>query len=78
MIGLSPLTFVATRAHGLAPATTVRLLRLANRLLPEPAGAKPRAGRQVRRRGSVADRLTFLGKQVAPPTNEGFPSVGDP
>lgn len=78
VVGLSPLTFLASRVHGVAPATTVRLLRLANRLLPEPGDGHPRAGRNVRRRGSLADRLTTLGKRVSRRTNEGFPSVGDP
>lgn len=78
VVGLSPLTFLASRVHGVAPATTVRLLRLANHFLPQPGTDSPRAGRNVRRPGSVADRLTALGKRVARRTNEGYGSVGDP
>jgi NAD(P)-dependent dehydrogenase (short-subunit alcohol dehydrogenase family) len=40
-VELTPLTFVGRRVHGLAPATTVRAMGLASRLLPGPRGTAP-------------------------------------
>ncbi|MCK0112932.1 SDR family NAD(P)-dependent oxidoreductase [Ornithinimicrobium sp. F0845] len=73
-VELTPLTRVAGRVHGLAPATTVRLLGVVNRLLPSPSGdaddEQDRAGRQARRElgrpAAVAVRtLTGLGSRAA-------------
>ncbi|MER6363522.1 SDR family NAD(P)-dependent oxidoreductase [Kitasatospora sp. NPDC001527] len=72
---LTPLAKAAARAHGLAPATTGRLLELTARLLP-PAGSAPehrvsgvRAAARHRRGGPV-DRLTVLGRRAARSHNE--------
>jgi NAD(P)-dependent dehydrogenase (short-subunit alcohol dehydrogenase family) len=40
-VELTPLTIVGRRVHGLAPATTVRAMGLASRLLPGPRGTAP-------------------------------------
>jgi short-subunit dehydrogenase len=49
---LSPLAKVGARVHGIAPATTVRLMGLASRLLPAP----PAGGPSETVPGHVADR----------------------
>lgn len=79
IIGLSVLTQVAMRAHGLAPATMVRVLGLAGRLLPTGT-QRPKAGIDVRseRDAPIVDRLTVVGDRVAERTNEDQPAATDP
>lgn len=75
---LSPLTWLARRAMGIAPATTVRALGLAGRLLPGGTGA-PRAGLDARRAApGWVDRLTRRGDAMAGRTNETERAAGDP
>ncbi len=73
-IVLTPAAKAAVWAHGLAPATTVRALTLANRLLPEPGPTPqhdvPGTG-AARSLGSRAvGLLTVLGDRAARRTNE--------
>lgn len=79
VVTLSLLAKVATRVHGVAPATTVRLLGIQNRLLPKaPTVGEPSTtmtGRQARRTLSrparaTVDVLTTLGRRAARRTNE--------
>lgn len=76
--GLSPLSWAARRAMGVAPTTTVRALGLMGRLLP--TGTRPpQAGSDARRgTGRLVSVLTSLGDAKARRTNETFRSVGDP
>ena len=80
-VELTPLTVVARRVHGLAPATTVRLLGVVSRVLPGPSrravdpGSRdtPQTeGRAARNRlGSrVVDALSVLGDRAARRNNE--------
>ena len=80
-VELTPLTVVARRVHGLAPATTVRLLGVVSRVLPGPSRravdpgsrATPQTeGRAARNRlGSrVVDALSVLGDRAARRNNE--------
>lgn len=82
VLALSPLTKVALRVKGLAPATTVRGLGLMSRLLPA-AGSTGTDGETVpgtqarsdlRRRyprvAEAVDRMTVLGDRAALRTNE--------
>lgn len=81
VLGLSPLTHVAMRVHGVAPASTTRLLGLVGRLLPSnEATAPPLAGRDVRRRhpNRVVRMLTMAGDAMARRTNERHRAVTDP
>lgn len=81
VIGLSPLTHVAMRVHGVAPATTTRALGLVGRLLPgSEATAPPLAGRDVRRRhrSRVVAVLTAAGERMARRTNEAHRASTDP
>ena len=79
-VGASPLVAVARRVHGVAPATTVRGIGLASRLL---GGESPRRdwlradaphveGRDAARlhRTPVVDALTVLGRRAARDHNE--------
>ena len=75
MVVLTPLAWFGMRVHGLAPATTTRVLGLLGRALP----AAPRRGgkglvegREASRRlrSSVVDRLTTLGRRAAEENNE--------
>ena len=71
---LTPAAKIAVRAHGLAPATTVRALTLADRLLPKPGLAPdhnvPGTG-AARSLGSRAISLmTTLGDRAARRNNE--------
>lgn len=76
--GLSPLSWLAQRAMGLAPATTVRALGLAGRLLPQ-GSQPPLAGLDARRDAPrVVGLLTKLGDAKARRTNETHRAVGDP
>ncbi|WP_114908202.1 SDR family NAD(P)-dependent oxidoreductase [Ornithinimicrobium murale] len=83
LVTLTPLAKIGSRVHGIAPATTVRALGLASRLLPtmstpsrstvSPHAAVP--GRQARAglsRGARAavDTLTLLGSRAARRTNQ--------
>ena len=70
MVVLTPLTWLAFRVRGLAPATTTRLMGVMSRLLPsapEDAGARTIEGAQARRTlgSSLVDRLTTLGDRAA-------------
>ena len=62
------------RAHGLAPATTVRALTLANRLLPETGPAPDHnvsgTGAAHRLRSRTMGLLTALGDRAARRNNE--------
>lgn len=69
-VGLTPLTHVGMRVHGLAPSTTVRALGLVNRVLPsaptEPAPATI-SGRAaaVALNSRIVAGLTALGSRAA-------------
>jgi NAD(P)-dependent dehydrogenase (short-subunit alcohol dehydrogenase family) len=80
-VELTPLTIIGRRVHGLAPATTVRVMGLMGRLLPGPSGRAPDPmagtapgvdGSTARARLSsrVVDGLTVLGDRAARRTNE--------
>lgn len=77
MVVLTPLAWIAIRIHGMAPATTTRLLGLVNRLLPD-ASAHPvpavdgRQARHMLRRvpRAVVDAVTRLGERSARRFNE--------
>ena len=80
-VELTPLTVIGRRVHGLAPATTVRAMGLASRLLPGPTRAAADAtstaapgvdGATARERLSsrVVDTLSVLGDRAARRTNE--------
>ncbi len=75
---LSPVTKVATRLHGLAPSTTIALMELMARMLPDDA-SRPRrpalrvvdgktADRQLD--SSLLRRVTVLGRRAAARLNE--------
>nr|MDQ3580086.1 SDR family oxidoreductase [Actinomycetota bacterium] len=65
-IVLTPAAKVAVRLHGLAPATTIRLLSLANRLLPSDETRTPLApGHAVGKDGPVVNTLTALTRSAA-------------
>lgn len=78
LTGLSPLSWAGQKAMGIAPATTVRVLGLAGRLLPggtEP----PKAGLDARAGAArIVHRLTRWGDAKARRTNETERAVGDP
>lgn len=80
IVGLSWMTHLALRVHGLAPATTVRAAGLAGRLLPRAGrGQPPVAGRDARERtGGVVRLLTTVGDAIARRTNEDLPATTDP
>ncbi len=79
-VELTPLAIVARRVHGVAPATTVRLLGLVARILPDPrterdpldTAAPSIKGSAARRRlGSrVVGALSVLGDRAARRNNE--------
>ncbi len=65
-IVLTPAAKLAVRLHGLAPATTIRLLSLANRLLPTDEARTPLApGHAVGKDGPVVSALTGLTRSAA-------------
>ncbi|MDQ3476663.1 MAG: SDR family oxidoreductase [Actinomycetota bacterium] len=65
-IVLTPAGKLAVRLHGLAPATTIRLLSLANRLLPTDEARTPLApGHAVGKDGPVVSALTGLTRSAA-------------
>ncbi|HYP44800.1 MAG TPA: SDR family oxidoreductase [Propionibacteriaceae bacterium] len=72
---LTPLAKIGARVHGLAPATTVRVMKLANRFLPSaPAGghASTMPGHAVDRRldSRLFESLIALGQKAARRFNE--------
>ncbi|GAA4883613.1 SDR family NAD(P)-dependent oxidoreductase [Kitasatospora terrestris] len=75
---LTPLARAGVLAHGVAPATTGRLLALAARLLPPP-GTAPEHGvpgdlaAEQHGPGSIVHRLTALGRQAGRRNNEPQP-----
>lgn len=78
MTGLSPITWLVQRAMGVAPATTVRAVGLAGRLLPGGTD-RPEAGLDARSRtGGLVEWLTRRGGRKAEQTNESHRAVGDP
>ena len=77
LVSLTPLTWAATRFRGLAPATTTRLMGVANRLLPDGTSPETVEGREARRRmgasstaRKVVDALSTLGNRAARRNNE--------
>jgi NAD(P)-dependent dehydrogenase (short-subunit alcohol dehydrogenase family) len=75
MLMLSPLTHIGVRVHGLMPATTTRVMGLANRLLPStPAGGAIETieGREAQSRldSTVVNTLTTWGRRAAQRFNE--------
>ncbi|MEW1955483.1 SDR family NAD(P)-dependent oxidoreductase [Terrabacter sp. NPDC080008] len=81
MVVLTPLAWVGIRVRGLAPATTTRLMGLAARLLPGPAGregARTVEGAEAARRlaSPLVDRLTTLGDRAARRTHDAAPPAG--
>lgn len=70
LVTITPVAWAAYRVRGLAPATTTRLMGLANRLLPGATGnTVPREGREVPS-GPALERLTTLGRRAADRNNE--------
>lgn len=83
LVTLTPLAKIGTRVHGLAPATTIRVMGLATRLLPSaptPGRADASATRTVtgaqaratlpRPARAVVGALTVLGSRAARRNNE--------
>jgi short-subunit dehydrogenase len=65
-IVLTPAAKLATRLHGLAPSTTLRLIGLANRLLPaDETRTPPAPGHTVARPARWLDALTTLTRRAA-------------
>lgn len=63
---LTPAAKIAVRLHGIAPATTIRLLSLVNRLLPSDETRTPlAAGHTVEKDGPVFTALTGLTRSAA-------------
>jgi NAD(P)-dependent dehydrogenase (short-subunit alcohol dehydrogenase family) len=72
---LTPLAKLGARVHGVAPATTMRLLGLAHRLLPRPpgtgaTGAVPGLVAERRLNSGLLRALTTLGQNAARRLNE--------
>jgi hypothetical protein len=72
---LSPLAKIGARVHGLAPATTVRLMGLAQRLLPRPPATGPTGNvpgheADARLGSRLLGTLTTLGNRAAQRNNE--------
>jgi short-subunit dehydrogenase len=68
---LTPAAWLGARLHGLAPATTLRLLTIANQLLPADQTSTPtRPGHAVAGTGSVLRTLTTLTRKAAERTHE--------
>lgn len=75
VVTVTPLAVVAGRFRGLAPATTIRLMGLVNRMLPKAPPEAPAVtveGREAARRlnSSVVRRLVALGTRAAERNNE--------
>ncbi len=69
-VGLTPLTHVGLRIHGLAPSTTVRALGLVSRVLPDAPAEKsaptiPGRAAAVALNSQVVRGLTALGSRAA-------------
>ena len=76
---LTPAAKLGARVHGLAPATTLRLLTLANRLLPAdgtPRTARP--GYAVSGGGRLLRGLTTLTRRAALSTGQHTDPTPDP
>lgn len=79
LVVLTPMAKVAIRVHGVAPATTVRLMGLMSRMLPDTPNSADisvaRQGRQAQRglsrpAAAVVGALTTLGSRAARRNNE--------
>ena len=72
-VSTTPLTWLAIRFRGLAPATTTRLMKLVARLLPSATGdSAPVSGTDARQDldSPLVNMLTTLGDQAAEANNE--------
>lgn len=72
-VSLTPLTWLATRFRGLAPATTTRLMKLVAMLLPAATGnSEPVAGEQAKAdlASPLVDTLTAAGDAASEANNE--------
>lgn len=72
-LSLTPLTWLATRFRGLAPATTTRLMKLVALLLPAPTGnSEPVPGERARAdlASPLVDTLTAAGDAASEDNNE--------
>src|SRR6478672_4298215 len=75
---LTPVAWLGARVHGLAPATTLRLLTIANRVLPTDRSSTPtRPGHAVDGNGPLLRTLTTLTRKAAPRTHERTDPVPD-
>lgn len=75
---LTPAAWLSARLHGLAPATTLRLLTIANRLLPADRSSTPtRPGHAVAGAGSMLRSLTTRTRKAAGRTHERTDPVPD-
>lgn len=82
-VGLTPLTHVGMRVHGLAPSTTVRALGLVNRLLPTaPAEGQtatvPGYAAAATLNSRLVGGLTWLGARAARRYNQRAGRTSDP
>jgi short-subunit dehydrogenase len=76
---LTPLAKLGSRVHGLAPATTLRLLTLAARMLPADETPRPaRPGHAVSGNGRLLNALTTLTRRAAQRTHEHTDPTPDP
>jgi short-subunit dehydrogenase len=76
---LTPAAKLGARVHGLAPATTLRLLTVANRLLPSDATPRTaRPGHAVSDRGRLLCALTTLTRRAALRNRQHEDPVPDP
>lgn len=76
---LTPAAWLAVRVHGLAPATTLRLLGLVDRFLPTDAMRRtPTPGHAVAGRGGVLRTLTTLSRRAARRNREHADEVSAP
>lgn len=82
---LTPLAWLGIRVRGLFPGTTIRLMGVANRLLPDPKGepgdltkgvsAKKGLGEKA---SSIVDKLTVLGERASRRYNQRNRAVSEP
>lgn len=81
MVQLSPLTKIATRVRGLAPATTIRAMGVACRLLPSARADQSETieGREAdtRLNSTLVRRLVTLGSRAARRNNERERDAGE-
>lgn len=81
VLELTPLTVLGTRFHGLAPATTVRIVKTVVHFLPKAPGlpddSEARPGRESAARlgTGVVHRLTVLGRRAAEKLNQRGPTA---